>query len=114
MNQGVFYYRAIAEETEDGGPVFRTVHGYIVKKCNVRIGIYRITEDGLSSYRSVDLRDGLELATGLTIHEAVRFSNPVPTSEMVNDIHLFEDMRIMWNHIMTAPPGKDPVTFPAY
>lgn len=112
MNQGVFWCRDLDAEKETGKPVFRTVHGYIVKKWKVRVGIYRITTDGLSSYKAIDLRDGIELANGLTIHEATRYASPLPTAGMIADEDVFNDVRLMWDHIMTHP--QDDVTLPAY
>ena len=111
MNQGKFWIRT--GRGEDGKPLFSLVHGYIQKKDGIRIGIYRVTNAGLSSYRAVDLRDGWEIADGITIHDVIRAARPLPTAALSDDPVYAEHFRALWNHAVLSFPSAD-VTLPSY
>lgn len=111
MNQGKFWIRSGVGE--GGAPLFSLVHGYIQKKDGIRIGIYRVTDAGLSSYKAVDLRDGYEISDGLTIHDVIRNAHPLPTAALSDDVHNAEAFRALWNHAVLSFPASD-VTLPSY
>lgn len=111
MNQGTFWIRT--GSGEGGAPLFSLVHGYVQKKDGIRIGIYRVTNAGLSSYKAVDLRDGWEISDGLTIHDVIRSAHPLPTAALSEDPVYSEAYRALWNHAVLLFPERN-VTLPSY
>lgn len=112
MNAGKFYVRMNLDDGGDLVPAFRLVTGYVAKKGNIRVGIYRVTTAGQSFYKCVDLRDGQELSDGFTLHDTLSKAKPNPTSEIVQDAGLQRDVTQLWQYMITN--AESDVVWPSY